>query len=112
VNLPKAKGTAVSCCDMPVVNKYAGGATSSRLLQQRMAACNPTADRLALIRHLNAIPACTPATDTRFVQYERRGPPVPCTPAPASTIIPHNPGVPTPINTCFNVIGISQLRLN
>lgn len=87
---------------------YGGGVTSSDLLKTQMATlsvCNYQTD-LALAKARGKIPEPCPPVQTRFV--ERRLPVVRCT-TPQEYL---NVGVARPVDTCFNVVGISQIRLN
>ena len=87
---------------------YSGGVTSSDLLKTQMATlsvCNYQMD-LALAKARGKIPEPCPPVQTRFV--ERRPAVVRCT-TPQEFI---NVGVAKPVDVWFNVIGISQVRIN
>jgi hypothetical protein len=94
----------------PQISPYAGGNTSSSLLQSHIArqqACTETANRLLALQRVP--PVCN--TVPRFAQYQRRGAPTPCTPPPPEIVIPYNPAVPDAIDgPCTNVIGISVTK--
>lgn len=107
-NLP----TTYTICSLPVIDsnkaKYGGGTISSDLLKTQMATlsvCNYQSD-LALAKARGKIPEPCPIVKTKFV--ERRIPEIRCTTAQEYL----NVGVARPIDTCFNIIGISQIRLN
>lgn len=107
-NLPKSTS---SCCISDASSNqatYGGGVTSSDLLKTQMATltvCNYQMD-LELAKARGKIPGPCPIVKTRLV--ERRVPVVRCT-TPQEFI---NVGVAKPVDVCFNVIGISQIRLN
>ena len=87
---------------------YGGGATCSDLLNTQIATlsvCNYQMD-LALALARGKIPGPCSPVQSRIV--ERRVPVVRCT-TPQEFI---NVGVAKPVDVCFNVIGISQVRIN
>lgn len=94
----------------PQISPYAGGNTSGSLLQSqivRQQAYTETANRLLALQRVP--PVCN--TVPRFIQYQRRAAPAPCTPPPPEIVIPYNPAVPDAIDgPCTNVIGISVTK--
>jgi len=107
-NLPT---TANLYCPMDASSNqmsYGGGTISSDLLKTQMAqltVCNYQKD-LALAEARGKIPGPCPIVKTKIV--ERRVPVVRCTTSQEYL----NVGVAKPVDTCFNIIGISQIRLN
>lgn len=112
--LPRACNTLPQCISGYRPNPYAGGTSSSALLQSRIDAkivCDNEMNLALAKRRISVQPCSIPTSDMRFVQYQRLGPPVPCAPPPTGFMIPNNPAVPTAINgPCVNVIGISVTR--
>jgi hypothetical protein len=97
-----------------VPNLYAGGTSSGALLQSKIneqIVCDTELNLALAKRRMSVQPCSQPVGDTRFLKYQRLGPPVPCAPPPTGFIIPYNPAVPTAINgPCVNVIGIRVTR--
>jgi hypothetical protein len=114
--LPSASSQNVlpRCLSGFVPNVYAGGTSSGALLQSKIneqIVCDTELNLALAKRRMSVQPCAQPAGDTRFLQYQRLGPPVPCAPPPTGFIIPYNPAVPTAINgPCVNVIGIRVTR--
>jgi hypothetical protein len=109
-NLPQVPNTYCPTAMDPSSNilKYGGGILSSDLLKSQIAeltVCNYQKD-LALAKARGKVPEPCPPVKSLFV--ERRVPIVRCA-TPQEDI---NVGVAKPVDTCFNIIGISQLRIN
>ena len=107
-NLPTKPNTFCPIDASSNIATYGGGVTSSDLLKTQMATlsvCNYQKDlELALAR--GKIPGPCPIVKTKLI--ERRVPVVRCTTAQEYL----NVGVAKPVDVCFNVIGISQTRIN
>ena len=102
------------CCPSVQVPLYNGGTSSAALLNTQMKAqaiCTQASNKALALQRVS-VPACPVSiVDSRFDKYQRRGPPIPCTPPPTGLIIPNNPAVPKAVDGyCVNVIGISQSR--
>jgi len=114
--LPTASSQNVlpRCLSGFVPNLYAGGTSSGALLQSKMneqIVCDVSMNLALAKRRMSVQPCAQPVGDTRFLHYQRLGPPVPCAPPPTGFIIPNNPAVPTAIDgPCVNVIGIRVTR--
>lgn len=114
--LPTASSQNMSqrCLGGFVPNLYAGGTSSGALLQSKIneqIVCDTELNLALAKRRMSVQPCAQPVGDTRFLKYQRLGPPVPCAPPPTGFIIPYNPAVPTAINgPCVNVIGIRVTR--
>lgn len=114
--LPTASSQNVSprCLGGFVPNLYAGGSSSGALIQSQINAkivCDTELNLALAKRRMSVQPCSQPVSDTRFLQYQRLGPPVPCAAPPTGFIIPYNPAVPTAIDgPCVNVIGIRVTR--
>lgn len=114
--LPSASSQNISqrCLGGFVPNLYAGGTSSGALLQTKIneqIVCDTELNLALAKRRMSVQPCAQPVGDTRFLKYQRLGPPVPCAPPPTGFIIPNNPAVPTAINgPCVNVIGIRVTR--
>lgn len=113
-NLGSGDRTPQCCYEGPRISPYAGGTSSSKLLQaqiERNVVC--TMQQNLAVAKLRQIPACPANIDTRFYKYIRRGPPIPCTPPPADVVIPFNPAVPKPVDgPCVIVPGYVYNRIN
>jgi hypothetical protein len=113
--LPRARDEVrPECLGGFVPNFYAGGTSSGALLQSRINAqivCDLSMNLALAKRRMSVQPCPQSVSDTRFLQYQRLGPPVPCAPPPTGFIVPYNPAVPTAIDgPCVNVIGIKVTR--
>jgi hypothetical protein len=113
--LPRARDEVrAECIGGFVPNFYAGGTSSGALLQSRINAqvvCDVSMNLALAKRRMSVQPCPRSVSDTRFLQYQRLGPPVPCAPPPTGFIVPYNPAVPTAIDgPCVNVIGIKVTR--